>query len=153
MERHESMLLSWRNRVTGVKDAAQAPIKILVVDDEESIRTFVKRVLESAGYVTSTAASGQEAIQAVADVGVPDLLLTDLTLPGMDGDDLAAKLRVENRDLRVLYLTGFSEHLFTQKGVLWEGEAFLDKPCNIKGLLEGVSMLLNGRTLPAAPAV
>ena len=152
MEGRKSMLSVLRGHATGVKHAAsRAPTRILIVDDEESIRSFVKHVLESAGYVTATAASGVDAIRSVADTGVPDLLLTDLKMPGMDGDDLAAKLRVQNRDLRVLYLTGFSEYLFKQKSVLWEGEAFLDKPCNIKGLLEGVAMLLYGHPVPAAP--
>jgi hypothetical protein len=45
----------------------------------------------------------------------------------------------------VLYLTGFSDHLFKEKVTLWQDEAFLDKPCTIKALLQAVSLLVHGR--------
>jgi hypothetical protein len=51
----------------------------------------------------------------------------------------------------VLYLTGFSDHLFKEKVTLWADEAFLDKPCSPKGLLEAVSLLVSGR-IPGSPA-
>jgi two-component system cell cycle sensor histidine kinase/response regulator CckA len=124
---------------------------ILIVDDELGVRKFVQRVLDEAGYRTTVATSGAEAIKIVSESPAIDLLLTDLKMPEMDGDELAAKLRGPNPDLKVLYLTGFSDALFKQRGSLWVDEAFLDKPCSVKGLLEAVAMLLFGRITPEVP--
>lgn len=119
---------------------------VLVVDDETSVRAYVSRVLQMAGCEVVVAGSGAEAIERFADMKRCDLILTDLMMPKMNGDELARRLRLEHRDLKVLYLTGFSDKLFAGKMLLWEGEAFLDKPCTPKAVIEGVSLLLTGRT-------
>jgi len=114
---------------------------------------YVSRILVDAGYQVSTAANGREAIALARTEGPPDLLLTDLKMPQMDGDELAGRLRQTAPDLKVLYLTGFSQALFSNRGVLWEGEAFLDKPCTPPALLEGVSLLLFDHVAPSVPGV
>ena len=63
----------------------------------------------------------------------------------MAGDELASRLRQRDPDLKVLYLTGYADQLFKSKHTLWDGEAFLEKPCSIGGLLEAVSLLLRGK--------
>ncbi len=63
-------------------------------------------------------------------------------MPQMDGDELAARLPQSWPDLKVLYLTGYSQALFDNRARLWEGEAFLEKPCSPAELLDAVSMLL-----------
>lgn len=118
--------------------------RVLVVDDEQQIVAFVDRVLRTAGYDTCTASGGREALQVVEDARPFDLLLTDVRMPEMNGDELARNLRQRQPDLKVLYLTGFNDQLFADKGTLWEGEAFLDKPTTVAGLLEAVSLLLHG---------
>jgi FixJ family two-component response regulator len=65
-------------------------------------------------------------------------------MPQMSGDELARRLRASYPLLKVLYLTGFSDRLFKEKVTLWADEAFLDKPCTVKGLLEAVALLLFG---------
>jgi CheY-like chemotaxis protein len=105
---------------------------------------FVERVLRSAGYETMTVADGPAAVEA-AKLEKFDLLVTDLMMPGMAGDEVAPRVRAFKRGLKVLYLTGFSDHLFREKVRLFEGEAFLDKPCSPQGLLEAVSLLVFGR--------
>jgi len=129
--------------------SAAEPARILIVDDEPGIRTFVDRALREVGYVTATAADGLEALRVAEVFGAFDLLLTDLRMPAMNGDDLAERIRQREPDVKVLYLTGFSDQLFREKRTLWEGEAFLDKPSSVKGLLEAVSLLLNGVIPPA----
>jgi CheY-like chemotaxis protein len=104
------------------------PLRILVVDDEPQICEFVSRILSDAGYQVTTAADGPTAIAAVTQQGAPELLLTDFKMPRMDGDELAARLRQSWPDLKVLYLTGYSQALFGNRALLWEGEAFLGKP-------------------------
>lgn len=127
---------------------AASPFKVLVVDDEEPVRRFIDRTLSAAGYSTSTAADGLEAIGLAEKNGDFDILVTDLMMPQMRGDELARRLRSREPELKVLYLTGFSDALFREKATLWHDEAFLDKPCTMKGLLEAVSLLLMGHVAP-----
>ena len=121
--------------------------RILVVDDEESIREFADAALRAAGYETAVAASGEDALRLAEEFGNFELLLTDLRMRGIDGCELARRLRQARPDLRVLYLTGYSDALFNEKPILWHDEAFLEKPTSVRGLLESVSMLLDGPSL------
>lgn len=118
-----------------------APKTALVVDDEEAIRRFVERVLSDAGFRTWVAHDGVQAASVAAAMGQVDLLVTDLMMPNGNGDELARRLRELEPDLPVLYLTGFSDRLFADRVQLWENEAFLDKPCTVKGLLEAVALV------------
>jgi len=123
--------------------APQGPV--LVVDDEEAVLRFVDRVLRDAGYKTAMANSGPDAIEMAKKVGPLGALVTDVMMPGMTGDELARVLRQTEPGLKVLYLTGYSDRLFKEKTMLWADEAFLDKPCTVKGLREAVSLLLFGK--------
>jgi two-component system cell cycle sensor histidine kinase/response regulator CckA len=73
-----------------------------------------------------------------------DILVTDVMMTQMAGSELARRLRQSQPTLKVLYLTGYADNLFKEKVTLWEDEAYLDKPCSIKSLLEAVSLLLFG---------
>lgn len=126
------------------KSSRRRPVSVLIVDDEEPVRKFVERVLRDAGYETATASDGLAAIETASQFPM-DLLLTDLKMPRMTGDELARRLRLSEPKLKVLYLTGYSDQLFKEKVTLWEDEAFLDKPCSVKGLLQAVSLLTSGR--------
>ena len=126
------------------------PGPVLVVDDEEPVLRFVERVLRDAGYKTVTASNGREAVAIAKQFGPLGGLVTDLMMPGMTGDELARVLRQSEPELKVLYLTGYSDRLFKEKAMLWAGEAFLDKPCSVKGLREAVSLLLFGSLAAAS---
>ena len=117
---------------------------VLVVDDEEPVRKFVERVLRDAGYKTAIAADGAEALEVASKLEAFDILVTDVMMPHMDGGELARRLRQGMPSLKVLYLTGYADNLFKEKVTLWEDEAYLDKPCTIKSLLEAVSLLMFG---------
>jgi two-component system cell cycle sensor histidine kinase/response regulator CckA len=143
-----SLFASIRDYAAGRKGGSSGPQRVLVVDDEESIRKFVDRVLKDRGYRTTLAADGHQAVALAETEGPFDILITDLMMPEMNGDELARRLRQAEPGLKVLYLTGYSDRLFRDKVTLWEDEAFLDKPCSIKGLLEAVSLLTRGQSLP-----
>jgi two-component system cell cycle sensor histidine kinase/response regulator CckA len=117
---------------------------ILVVDDESPIRELARRVLEKAGYEVTEAGNGYEAI-ALLEGGPPlDLLMADLDMPELGGDEMVRRIRASRPDLRVLYVTGHIDRLMDERPVLWDGESFLDKPFSGAGLLEAVSMSLYG---------
>jgi CheY-like chemotaxis protein len=127
-------------------------VSVLIVDDEEPVARFVHRVLKEVGFKTMVARSGAEAIGIVEKSGGIDILVTDVMMPQMCGDEVARRLRQSEPELKVLYLTGYSDALFKEKVTLWDGEAFLDKPCSVKGLVQAVSLLMFGSFEPPRPA-
>jgi CheY-like chemotaxis protein len=137
---------SARNVFAAIKDSVLArkktlPPTVLIVDDEEPVRNYVQLVLARHGYQTLVAADATEALQIAWTNGKLDLLLTDLVMPGVQGDELARRLRNAQPDLPVLYLTGFCDRLFIERQLLWNGEAFLEKPFTPKGLMEAVALI------------
>jgi two-component system cell cycle sensor histidine kinase/response regulator CckA len=126
--------------------AAERRYRVLVVDDEQSIRDLVDRVLRDAGYETTVAPDADTALALAASADSFDLLLTDMMMPEMCGDELARHLRLRHPDLRVLYLTGFADRLFATRPVLSSNEAFIEKPVTVTGLREAVSLAIFGHT-------
>jgi len=120
-------------------------LKLLVADDETPLRELIKRFLDDTRFDVVEAASGPEALAAVPDAREIDLLITDQMMPEMQGHELSRRLRLQNPDLRVLYLTGHSDALFDSKERLWDNEAYLDKPFTSKSLTEAIAMLMTGR--------
>ena len=113
---------------------------ILVVEDEEAVRGLVQKALAPLGTQVLVAGSAAEALAAAAGTHI-DLLLTDVSLPGASGTDLAAELRAEQPDLRVIYMTGWQEHLALAdipEGVL------LGKPFSLAELTRVVAGVLDG---------
>lgn len=126
---------------------------VLVVDDEPGVRALARRILESGGYGVLEAGNGVEALQVMESPVRVDFLIADLDMPVMRGEEMTKKIRALRPDLRVLYVTAHSELLFKERPELFEGEAFLDKPFTMRGLLEAVSLLKVGyiKEPPAPP--
>ncbi len=123
--------------------SVRAPI-VLVVDDEPGVRGVARRMLESDDYAIIEASSGDEAV-ALLSIGMEvDLLLTDLDMPGLTGEDLAHTFRTARPDLKVLYVSGVIDRLMDERLVFGEGEAFLTKPFTQSGLRQAVALLLFG---------
>ena len=118
--------------------------RVLVVDDEESIRKFAERALRGAGYEVVVASNGPDVLRLVDTAARFDLFVLDLQMPQMRGDELARRLHQRDLDVKVLFFTGYSDHLFAERAVLWQNEAFVEKPVSLKGLQEAVSLLLFG---------
>jgi two-component system cell cycle sensor histidine kinase/response regulator CckA len=125
--------------------AGRKPMKILVADDEGAMRGLIKRFLDDPKFDVVEAANGAEALMAVPDARAIDLLITDQMMPEMQGHELSRRLRIQNPDLRVLYLTGHSDALFDSKERLWDNEAYLDKPFTMKSLTEAIALLMTGK--------
>ncbi len=130
-------------------------MRVMVVDDEAAVRDIEKLVLTNAGYDVLTAEDGPAALSLLDADHPVDLVVADLKMPAMDGDEMARRLRAVHPDLKILFVTGHADFLFEAQPVLWEAEAFLDKPFTAAGLLEAVSVLLSGhirQRMPVAAA-
>jgi two-component system, cell cycle sensor histidine kinase and response regulator CckA len=111
---------------------------ILVVDDEQGVRDLVSRMLAMGGYSVLQAESGDGALRILAaHAGAVALLITDVRMPEMDGIELAEHVRQQYPAVKLIYMTGFSEH------VLSEGHAVLRKPFTVARLLAEVNRVLS----------
>lgn len=117
---------------------------VLVVDDEEPIRIAARRMLEVDRYHVIEAENGAKAVTLLEENRTVDVLMADLEMPELTGEEMVRQLREKRPDLRVLYVTGHVDWLFSERPVLREGEAFVEKPFTSKGLTEAISLLLYG---------
>ena len=116
---------------------------ILVVEDELAVRVLVRRVLERNGYTVLDADSGKAAIALLDETSVvPDMLLTDVVMPGMSGRELADHLEARLPGVKVLYMSGYTDEAIVHHGVLDPGVAFLQKPFTPDVLLLKVKEVL-----------
>ena len=123
-------------------DPARSPVRVLVVEDEEVIRGLVDQVLRAEGYEVALAGDGDEAI-AVAGRMPVDILLTDLTMPGIGGQELADRLRERTPGLKVLFMSGFAEGGDFSASALPPQTAFLEKPFTFSVLTERMRELVD----------
>ncbi len=118
--------------------------RILVVDDDQAIRQLLKAALEAAGFEVSVAPDGAEGLARGRELaGAIDLLITDVMMPGMRGDELAAQLQKAQPGLRALLISGFARDALGEDSVPGPGLAFLAKPFRTGELLRQVRGLLN----------
>jgi PAS domain S-box-containing protein len=116
---------------------------VLVVEDEEGVRTTTCRILESNGYRTLSAPDGSSA-EAVfeAHQSEIDLLLTDVVMPGMSGKELVESLRARQPGLKAIYMSGYAGGVVSRHGALDDGSAMLEKPFTAAELLGGIRAAL-----------
>ena len=113
--------------------------RVLVVEDELAVRRLASRVLRARGYRVLEASDGVEALQLMDRLGGGlDLVLTDIIMPGLSGPALVQRLLPATPELKVLYITGYSEEAIRQHGMLPAGGALLEKPFTAHQLAERV---------------
>jgi len=105
--------------------------KVLVADDEFSIRKLYERELRKEGYEVVFATNGQEAIQMVRS-GRPDLIVMDIRMPGMDGIEAMSRILEENNDLPVVINTAYSS--YKENFLSWSADAYLTKSADLSEL-------------------
>jgi hypothetical protein len=117
---------------------------VLMVDDEESIRGLVARVLGRQGYEVLVASSGEDAIrQAEAYPSRIHIVVSDVALPGISGKDLVAQVRRSRPHTRALYISGYTDDPDLSSGVLPPGDGFLQKPFTLQALSQTVRAVLD----------
>jgi CheY-like chemotaxis protein len=116
---------------------------ILLVEDEMMVRHVARRILEGAGYRVIDAGDGDEAIACAGrELNGIDLLLTDVVMPRMSGRQLSDRLREHRPDLRVLYMSGYTENAIVHHGVLEQNVLLVQKPFTREALLQMVRTAL-----------
>jgi CheY-like chemotaxis protein len=114
---------------------AATAARVLVVEDQEPVRRQACRILEAHGYEVSGAGAAEEALEDWQPV---DVLVTDIVMPGMTGQQLAQVARQRNPDLRVVYMSGHTEDVLVRNGARARNIAFVQKPFTRASLLRAV---------------
>jgi CheY-like chemotaxis protein len=116
---------------------------ILVVEDEAGIRALVRKILRRQGYEVLEAANGQDALALCRDHGKRvELLITDVLMPQMGGRELVERLQTQGHDMKVLYVSGYTDDATVYSDDLPPGTAFLQKPFTLGSLLDKVKEVL-----------
>ncbi|ODA44412.1 sensory box histidine kinase/response regulator [Thermodesulfovibrio sp. N1] len=116
---------------------------ILIVEDEPSLQDLFKEMLTLLGYQVTVAANGGEALLLVEEKGIkPDLVITDVIMPIMDGKVLVERLRKNHPNIKALYMSGYTDNAIAHYGVLDESTPFIQKPFTIKDLSLKIKQVL-----------
>lgn len=116
---------------------------ILLVEDEDAVRMFSSRALKEKGYKILEASSGEEALEIVKSSEIPiDLIITDVIMPNMDGVEFVQKIRESSKNVKVIFISGYTEDKF--KNILEQDDVtyFLPKPFTLKDLAGKVKEVL-----------
>ena len=112
-----------------VRETPRGTETVLLVEDDDAVRTLTRKMLAAHGYTVLAAGGGAEALElAAGHTGPIHLLVTDVVLPGMSGRDLAARFRSGRPGVKVLYTSGYTDEAIVHHGILDAGIAFLQKP-------------------------
>ena len=129
------------------RDSLRGSETVLLVEDDDAVRRVLQRAIVDRGYTVLEAPCGEEAV-ALATQGdqAIDLLLTDVVLPGLNGVDLARRLAEADPHLSVICMSGYTDPVLTEYGVLESGFAFVQKPVDIDSLIGKARELLDAST-------
>ncbi|OGW27571.1 MAG: hypothetical protein A2X56_09790 [Nitrospirae bacterium GWC2_57_13] len=135
--------------VVGRKRARKVPKgteSVLLVEDDEGLRTIASQMLEGLGYLVVTASCGEDALRLLSQRSAKmDLLFTDVVMPGIGGKVLAEKAQSLLPGLKVLFTSGYTDNAITHGGVLDSGMSFIQKPFTSSMLGWKIREVLDGR--------
>jgi len=119
---------------------------VLVVEDEAAMREVTRRILDRNGYHVVVAASGHDALKLLtSQLEHIDVLLTDVIMPQMQGNELAGKIRVLQPDARIVFMSGYTQGLLGEQGVLEPGVHLIEKPFSETTLLTKLHEILTAQ--------
>ncbi len=113
--------------------------RILLAEDDDSLRGFLARALERAGYEVTACADGDEAMLHLDEPW--DLLLTDIVMPGVDGIEVARQAAARQPDLRIMFITGFAAVALSAKDTAPAGSKVLSKPIHLREIVAEVERM------------
>jgi CheY-like chemotaxis protein len=130
--------------------ASVARETVRVVEDEAAVRRAVQRNLERLGYRVIAACDGEDALRIADTLDGVDLLLSDVVMPGIDGPEMACRLRARWRDLPVLFVTGYSADRLARSDAVGPHDRVLEKPYQFDELARTIRQMLEARVQRAA---
>jgi CheY-like chemotaxis protein len=129
-----------------VVEARPGSETVLLVEDDEAVRSLAREILEEAGYTVLTASDGPSAVAVSETHAEPiELLLTDLVMPQMGGAELAQRLETSRPDMSVIYVSGHTDSAVFHQGLLRPGSYFIQKPFTPTTLAAKVREVLDRR--------
>jgi PAS domain S-box-containing protein len=127
-----------------VADGRGGSETVLLVEDEDIVRRLVQEMLEAQGYRVLAAGDPEEALElSTAHKDRIDLLITDVVMPNMSGRELAVRLHVDRPEMKILYISGYTDRAIVHHGVLAQGTVFLQKPFTGEDLARKVRAVLD----------
>jgi hypothetical protein len=118
---------------------------ILLAEDEKGVRELAREYLEMSGYTVIMAEDGHTAIElASMHAGPIHLLMTDVVMPGIGGPELAERIKALRPEIKVLYMSGYTDQAIMHQGVLQTGAVLLQKPFTLAALASKLREMLVG---------
>jgi PAS domain S-box-containing protein len=138
-----------------VERRESAPVRggretILLVEDEPAVLEYARRVLDQQGYTVHACNDASQAIQFVEGLSATDLVVSDIVLPGMSGHGMMSRLRRQNPDLPVIYVSGYATESVIRQVMSEPGVSFLPKPYSSESLARMVREVLDRAAMPRA---
>ncbi len=127
-----------------IQQAQRGSETLLLVEDEDMVRELSARVLQDAGYTVLVSSHGEEALRlATEQKGTIDMIITDVIMPGISGRKLAEGIQKNRPEIKVLFISGYTDEIISQQGNLEEGMNFLQKPFSPQKFLITVRQILD----------
>ena len=125
---------------------------MLLVEDEDGVRRLLRHVLQKRGYNVLEAANAEEALDVYLARGEGiQLVLTDMVMPRMSGRELAERLRTLRPDLKIVFMSGYTDDVLIRTGAISPGMSFLQKPLRPDTLAATIREALDSPTRPFNP--
>jgi len=115
--------------------------RILLAEDDDSLRAFLGRALEKAGHAVTLCADGDAAVEAMLDAEY-DVLLTDIVMPGLDGIEVARRAAVLQPAMRIMFITGFAAVALAPNSGAPAGAKVLTKPIHLREIVAEVDRMI-----------
>jgi Response regulator containing CheY-like receiver domain and AraC-type DNA-binding domain len=120
-------------------------LKVIIVDDEPNIRRGMKKLIDWEGNGFTISAEAEDGLQALElyDRDAPDIVITDIKMPGMDGLQLSADLKRRNPNLRIIILSGYNDFSYAKEAIKYGINSYLLKPVDSNELINELSLIKN----------
>jgi CheY-like chemotaxis protein len=144
----EERVPAGKERLPADKATARGTEVILLAEDEKGVRELAREYLQTSGYTVLMAEDGRSAIElASMHAGPIHLLMTDVVMPGIGGPEVAQRIKALRPEIKVLYMSGYTDQAIMHQGVLQDGAVLLQKPFTLATLASKLREMLAGETV------
>ena len=140
----DQLVRDFTNNIAEAEEAvAQTVGNLRMVEDDARVRSFAQQVLTRLGHTVHTFPNGEAAVAALTSLRpAPELLITDVVMPGMNGRVLSERVAAVLPGVRALFTSGYTQNVIVSQGVLHDGIEFLAKPYSVEQLAQRIAQLM-----------